>query len=313
MPRNLKEKQRCLPLLRVFQSGRVDLLFWGEKNKSHGSNIWEPIRTRKGKLAGRGKNDARWGGVVQVKKAGRKKSAHLSSAGTKSFLIIIKRKRRRWSEERVHVAGRAYGTGHGGSKPTWNGREEHNACVCVRVRACACVCVRVFICVYACLSVCLCIEDNLGALVRLRVCVVVCLHVCVVVCILLIIKEFVCTWGRESKSLRAHMRDRVGSRRGKQQRQHSHTHTHTHTHSAVGQGHVCVYTLCVSVSVYYASWVCGCVGGDEANGNQRAQFNHTQRSRRVSRWCHQKKNYTSCRVIFDFSHVAPHRVSHRCH
>jgi len=30
----------------------------------------EPIRTRKGKLAGRGKHDARLGRVVQVKKGG---------------------------------------------------------------------------------------------------------------------------------------------------------------------------------------------------------------------------------------------------
>jgi len=39
----------------------------------------EPIRTKKGKLAGRGKHDTRLGRVVQFKK-----STHLSSAGKKS-------------------------------------------------------------------------------------------------------------------------------------------------------------------------------------------------------------------------------------
>jgi len=37
---------------------------------ANGSNMGEPIRTRKRKLAGRGKHDARLGRVVQVKKRG---------------------------------------------------------------------------------------------------------------------------------------------------------------------------------------------------------------------------------------------------
>jgi len=45
----------------------------------------EPIKTRKGKLAGRGKHDARLGRVVQVKKKGQRKSANVSSVGKKSF------------------------------------------------------------------------------------------------------------------------------------------------------------------------------------------------------------------------------------
>jgi len=54
-----------------FQSaGRGDLLFWGEGQRTNGSNMGNPIRTRKGKLAGRGKHDTRQGCVVQVKKRG---------------------------------------------------------------------------------------------------------------------------------------------------------------------------------------------------------------------------------------------------
>ena len=52
-----------------FQSaGRGDLLFWGKKRRTNGNNMGEPIRTGKGKLAGRGEHDARLGRVVQVKK-----------------------------------------------------------------------------------------------------------------------------------------------------------------------------------------------------------------------------------------------------
>jgi hypothetical protein len=54
-----------------FQStGRGDLLFWGGGRSTNSSNVGEPIRTRKKKLAGRGKHDARLGRVVQVKKKG---------------------------------------------------------------------------------------------------------------------------------------------------------------------------------------------------------------------------------------------------
>jgi len=49
-----------------------------------------PIKTREGKLAGKGKHDARLGRVVQVKKKGLRKSAHLSSAGKKSSLTMMK-------------------------------------------------------------------------------------------------------------------------------------------------------------------------------------------------------------------------------
>jgi len=70
VPRELKEKLSCLPLL--FCS-RQDEEFYssGEKVRTNGSNVGEPIRARKGKLAGRSKHNARLGRVVQVKKIGR--------------------------------------------------------------------------------------------------------------------------------------------------------------------------------------------------------------------------------------------------
>jgi len=54
-----------------FQSaGRGDLLL-GEKKRTNGVDMGEPIKTRKGKLAGRGKHDEQLRHVVQVKKRGR--------------------------------------------------------------------------------------------------------------------------------------------------------------------------------------------------------------------------------------------------
>ena len=83
----------------------------------------EPIRTRKGKLAGRVEHDARLCRVVQVKKRGRRKSTHLSPARKKSSLTMMKRNRKRKRTKRTgakrrHIAGRAYDTGRGGSRAT---------------------------------------------------------------------------------------------------------------------------------------------------------------------------------------------------
>ena len=47
-----------------------EIYLLGGKRRTNGSNMGEPIKTRKGKLAGRGKHDARLGCVVQVKKRG---------------------------------------------------------------------------------------------------------------------------------------------------------------------------------------------------------------------------------------------------
>jgi len=63
-------------------------------------NMEEPIRTRKEKLAGRVEQDARLDRVVQVKK-GRRKSAHLSSAGKNSSLTMMKRNRKRKRTKRM--------------------------------------------------------------------------------------------------------------------------------------------------------------------------------------------------------------------
>ena len=51
-------------------AGRGDLLFWGDKERTNGSNMGEPIRTRKEKLVGRVQHNARLGRVAQVKKRG---------------------------------------------------------------------------------------------------------------------------------------------------------------------------------------------------------------------------------------------------
>ena len=71
----------------------------------------EPIRTRKGKFAGRGQHDS----CGASQKKGRIKSAHLSSAGKKSSLTMMQRNRKnkKNGKKRRHIAGRAYDTGHG--------------------------------------------------------------------------------------------------------------------------------------------------------------------------------------------------------
>ena len=68
VPGELKERQRCLPLL--FSSRRdKEIYYSGGERRTNGSNMGEPIRTRKEKLAGRVENHARRR-VVQVKKRG---------------------------------------------------------------------------------------------------------------------------------------------------------------------------------------------------------------------------------------------------
>jgi len=69
VPRELKEKQRYLPLLSSCRRGE-EIYFFGGKRRTSGSHMAQPIRTRKGKLAGQGKQDALLGRVVQVKKPG---------------------------------------------------------------------------------------------------------------------------------------------------------------------------------------------------------------------------------------------------
>jgi len=101
---------------------RRSTLLGGER-RTNGNNVGEPIRTRKGKLAGRVEHDARLGRVVQVKKRSEEIFSFEKQAGKKSFLNMMKRNRKRKRTKRTgakrrHVAGRAYDTGRGGSKAT---------------------------------------------------------------------------------------------------------------------------------------------------------------------------------------------------
>jgi len=72
VPRELKTKQRCRLLLCFSRRDEGTFSFGGGNfGRTNGSNIGEPIRTRKGKLAGTGKHNAQLGGVVQVGKRGK--------------------------------------------------------------------------------------------------------------------------------------------------------------------------------------------------------------------------------------------------
>ena len=61
---------QCLHLLSFSQMKTRRSTLLGEKRKPNGSNMGEPIRTRKEKLAGKVEHDARLGRVVQVKERG---------------------------------------------------------------------------------------------------------------------------------------------------------------------------------------------------------------------------------------------------
>jgi len=74
-------------------------------------------------LAGRGDLLFWTGSCGASQKKGLRKSAHLSSAGKKSSLTVMKRNRKRKRTKRTgakrrHIVGRAYDTGRGGSKAT---------------------------------------------------------------------------------------------------------------------------------------------------------------------------------------------------
>jgi len=67
---NLHQLQQEITALNSSIIGTRRSTFLGGGRRTNGSNMGEPIRTRKEKLAGRGKHDARLGRVVQVKKSG---------------------------------------------------------------------------------------------------------------------------------------------------------------------------------------------------------------------------------------------------
>jgi len=94
-----------------------------KKRRTNGSNMGEPVKTKKRKVGWRRQARCTTGSCGASQNEGRKKSAHLSSAGKKSYLIMMKRNRKtkktkRTGAKRRHIAGRAYDTGHGGSKAT---------------------------------------------------------------------------------------------------------------------------------------------------------------------------------------------------
>ena len=107
-------------------SGRGDLLFCGGK-EGPTVVIWESLSEQGKKNVG-WKSPARCmtGSCGASQKKGRKKSAksaHLSSAGKKSSLTMMKQNRKRKRTKRAgakrrHIAGGAYDTGRDGSKAT---------------------------------------------------------------------------------------------------------------------------------------------------------------------------------------------------
>jgi len=76
-------------------AGQGDLLFW----RTNSSSMGEPIRTRKGKLAGKGTHNARLGRVVQVKKRGRGNPLLRAQQERNPFLSMMKRNQKRPREE----------------------------------------------------------------------------------------------------------------------------------------------------------------------------------------------------------------------
>ena len=80
-------------------------------------------QTKKGKVGWKSRARCTTGSCGASHKKGRRKSARLSSAGKKSSLTMMKSNRNRkrtktTGAKRRHIAGRAYDTGHGGSKAT---------------------------------------------------------------------------------------------------------------------------------------------------------------------------------------------------
>jgi len=77
-----------------FQSaGRGDLLFWGEK-EGPTVVIWESLSEQENKVSWKRRARCTTGSCGAGHKKGRRKSAHLSSAGMKSSLTMVKRNRK---------------------------------------------------------------------------------------------------------------------------------------------------------------------------------------------------------------------------
>jgi len=104
-------------------AGRGDLLCWGGK-EGPTVVIWESLSEQeKENWLEEASTMHDWVVWCKSKKKRRRKSAHLGAAGKKSSLNMMKPNRKkkgtkRTGAKRRHTAGRAYDTGHGGSKAT---------------------------------------------------------------------------------------------------------------------------------------------------------------------------------------------------
>jgi len=95
----------------------------GEKRRTNGSNMGEPIRTRKN-FGWKSRARCTTGSCGAIQKNGRRKSAHFNSAGKKSALSIMKRSylldgSKKKAHRRQSVRYRSWWKqGRGGSKAT---------------------------------------------------------------------------------------------------------------------------------------------------------------------------------------------------
>ena len=129
VPRDWNQKQRCQIVYSSFVSvgvtKRSNLEVWGEKRyqwKSYG----RAYQNKKRQVSQTRQARRTSGGLCSAsRQQGQRKSAHFSSAGKETALLMMKRNRKgqrgkRMGAKRMHIAGRVYDTGHGasGSKAT---------------------------------------------------------------------------------------------------------------------------------------------------------------------------------------------------
>jgi len=122
VPRQLQEKQRCLPLL-SFSRRDEEIYSPGGGKKDQRYLCGRAYQNKKRQVSWKRQAQCTTGSCGVSQKKGRRKSAHLSSAGKRSFLTKMKRNRKRrrtkrTGAKRMHITGRVYDTGHGGSKAT---------------------------------------------------------------------------------------------------------------------------------------------------------------------------------------------------
>jgi len=86
-------------------AGRGDLLFWGKK-EGPTVVIWENLSEQKKKVGWKSRAQCTTGSCDASQKKRRRKSAHLSSAGKKSSLTMMKRNRKRKITKRTGATRR---------------------------------------------------------------------------------------------------------------------------------------------------------------------------------------------------------------